>query len=86
MFVETESKIAAVLIYRPLQWPYLADTGAALHQGMEAKVFDREGCDGMQEYYIRPGSVQTRLVGGHPGGVQGYQFSNVGYRGVPQAL
>jgi tetratricopeptide (TPR) repeat protein len=65
-FAETKSQITAYLYYDLLQGPYPADTDAALREGMEDKVRERRGREGMKDYRIRPGSVQMRLVGDHP--------------------
>ena len=66
-FGKADEKITADIQYQyPLPAPYPADPDVALREEMDAKVRLRQERDGKKDYHVRPGSVQNRLVGGHP--------------------
>jgi hypothetical protein len=66
LFEEIASGITVSLYYQsPLQTPYLEGPDAALRQGMEDKVLQRQRA-GLPDYHIRAESVELRQVGDQP--------------------
>jgi len=66
LFEEIASGITVSLYYQsPLQTPYLEGPDAALRQGMEDKVLQRQRA-GLSDYHIRAESVELRQVGDQP--------------------
>ena len=78
-FVEAASGITVALYYQsPLHPPFPGDAAAALRQGMEAKVLQRQRDNGISDYRVLPDSIQTRQVGGQPALSFIAQFTNSG--------